>query len=63
MGDAGVGSGDYAFKSDASGSGRFMGTVPAAELAKWQMLEIAYHPDGNPKNVKTMGVVLEAELK
>jgi Cu/Ag efflux protein CusF len=60
---AGVGSGDYSFKSDASGRGQYMGTLSAAELAKWQMLEIAYHPDGNPKNMKQMDVVLEAELK
>lgn len=60
---AGVGSGDYSFKSDATGRGQFMGTFPAVELTKWQMLEIAYHPDGNPKNMKKMDVVLEAELK
>ena len=63
MGMAGVGSGDYSFKSDGSGRGQFMGTISAAELAKWQMLEIAYHPDGNPKNMKTMDVMLEADLK
>ena len=60
---AGVGSGDYSFKSDASGRGQFVGSLPASELAKWQMIEIAHHPDGNPKNMKQMDVALEAELK
>ncbi len=60
---AGVGSGDYSFKSDGSGRGQFTGTFPAAELATWQMLEIAYHPDSNPKNMKGMAVVLDADLK
>ncbi len=60
---AGVGTGDYAFTSDAAGRGQFIGTFPAADLAKWQILEIAHHPDGNPKNMKSMGVALKADLK
>lgn len=60
---AGVGTGDYAFKSDAAGRGQFIGTFPAADLATWQILEIAHHPDGNPKNMKSMGVALKADLK
>jgi len=60
---AGVGTGDYAFKSDATGRGQFIGTFPAADLAKWQILEVAHHPDGDPKNMKNIGVVLTGELK
>jgi hypothetical protein len=59
----GVGEGDYAFKSDDKGNDHFSGTVSASELEKWQMLEIAHHPDGNPKNMKKMGIALKAELK
>jgi len=60
---AGVGTGDYAFKSDAAGRGQFIGAFPAADLATWQILEIAHHPDGDPKNMKTMGIALKVNLK
>ena len=63
MDRAGVGTGDYAFKSDATGRGQFIGTFPAADLAKWQIIEVAHHPEGNPKNMKSMKVVLTGELK
>ena len=59
---AGVGTGDYAFKSDATGRGQFIGTFPAADLAKWQILEVTHHPDGDPKNMKSMKVVLKGQL-
>ena len=60
---AGVGTGDYAFKSDAAGRGQFIGAFPAADLPKWQVLKIAHHPDGNPKNMNNMGSALQADLK
>ncbi len=59
----GVGSGDYSFKSDDKGVGHYSGAIAAAELAKWQMLEVALHPDGDPKNMKKMGIALTADLK
>jgi hypothetical protein len=59
----GVGEGDYSFKSDDKGNGDFTGSVSASELDKWQMLEIAHHPDGNPRNMKKMGITLKADLK
>ena len=58
----GIGEGDYAFKSDDQGDGHYSVTVSADELHKWQMVEIAYHPDGDPKNMKKMGVALKAEF-
>ena len=59
----GVGTGDYAFKSDDKGTGHYVGAISAAELAKWEMIEIAHHPDGDPKNMKKMGIALMADLK
>ena len=59
----GVGGGDYSFKSDAKGNGHYTGTVSAAELGKWKILEIAHHPDGDPKNMKKMKIALKADLK
>lgn len=58
----GVGIGDYSFKTDAKGEGHYMANVPAAEIEKWQMLEVAYHPDGDPKNMKDIKIALKAIL-
>ncbi|HEY5594625.1 MAG TPA: hypothetical protein VIL61_05630 [Nitrospiria bacterium] len=58
----GIGEGDYAFKTDDQGNGHYSATVSADELQKWQMLEIAYHPDGDPKNMKKMGIALKTGL-
>lgn len=59
---AGLGKGNYAFTSDAEGNGRYTGTLPAAELTRWQLLKIVHHPDGNPRNMKNIGSALEANL-
>ncbi|MCI0528536.1 MAG: hypothetical protein L0Y56_13940 [Nitrospira sp.] len=59
----GVGTGDYLFKSDDKGNGHYSANVSAAELEKWQVLEIAYHPDGDPKNMKKMEIALEADIR
>ncbi len=60
---AGLGEADYAFTSDSRGNGHYTGTISAGELAKWQQLKIAHHPDGKPKNMKNIGSALEANLK
>lgn len=60
---AGVGSGDYSFKADAKGKGHYTANIPGAEIEKWQMLEVAYHPDGNPKNMKDIKIALKATLR
>ncbi|NKE70249.1 hypothetical protein [Candidatus Manganitrophus noduliformans] len=60
---AGVGEGDYSFKSDAKGEGHYTGTISLSELEKWQLLEIALHPDGNPKNMKKIEIALKGDLK
>ncbi len=59
----GVGMGDYSFKSDDKGNGHYSANVSAAELEKWQILEIAYHTDGDPKNMKKMGIALKADIR
>jgi hypothetical protein len=59
----GVGTGDYSFKSDDKGIGNYTATISNAELEKWEMLEIAYHPDGNAKDMKKMQIALKAPVK
>jgi len=63
MDTMGIGEGDYSFKSDEKGMGQYSAIVTADELHKWQVLEIAYHSDGNAKNMKKMGIALKVMLK
>lgn len=60
---AGIGAADYSFKTDSEGDGQYMATVPASEIEKWELIEVAYHPDGNPKNMDNIKVALKAKLK
>ena len=59
----GVGTGDYSFKSDDKGTANYTANISSAELEKWQMFEIAYHPDGDAKNMKTMQIALSGPVK
>lgn len=59
----GVGPGDYSFKSDDKGNAHYSANVSAAEIEKWQVLEIPHHPDGDPKNMKKMGIALKADIR
>jgi hypothetical protein len=60
---AGVGTGDYSFKSDNKGVAKYSATISSAELEKWQMFEIAYHPDGDAKDMKKMQIALSGPIK
>jgi len=61
---AGLGEGDYSFRSDDKGSATLSATISAADLAKWQLIELAYHPSGDPKNMKElMNTALLGKLK
>ena len=53
----------YVFRSDEKGNGLYTGTIARAELKKWQLLEVAHHPDGDPANMKNIGIALKAVLK
>lgn len=59
----GVGSGDYSFKTDDKGTGNYSAAISNAELEKWQMIEIAYHPDGDAKDMKKMQIALSGPVK
>jgi len=52
MGMAGLGEGDYSLKSDNKGDASYSATIGSADLSKWQLIELAYHPSGDPKNMK-----------
>ncbi|MBN4053166.1 hypothetical protein JYT92_00280 [bacterium AH-315-L15] len=60
---AGLGQGDYSFKTDDSGNGAYRATISGKDLGNWQLVKIAHHPDGNPKNMKSIISPLQADLR
>lgn len=60
---AGVGAGDYSFKTDAEGTGEYTATVAAEEITNWEKIEVAFHPDGNPANLKDIKIALKGDLE
>ena len=59
---AGIGTPDYVIKIHDKGSNTYRATVSAADLEKWQMIEIAYHKSANPKDMKRMAAALAGQL-
>lgn len=60
---AGVGEGPYMVKAGADGKVRHSAEIATAELARWELFELAYHPDGNPENMSNIEIVLKTKLK
>ncbi len=61
---AGLGGGDYSVKSDEKGDASYSATIGSEDLSKWQLIELAYHPSGDPKNTKElMNTALIGKLK
>lgn len=59
---AGVGQKDFSFKTDAKGNAKYSATVSESEIQKWEKLEVAFHPDGNPRNMENIQIALEGDL-
>ncbi len=51
------------FRTDGSGNGRYVTTVSEYELDRWRFIEVALHPDSNPRNTKDMVVNLRGDMK
>jgi len=49
-----TGEGDYSIKNDDKGDACYSVTIGSADLSKWQMIELAYHPSGDAKNMKEL---------
>lgn len=50
------------FRSDANGTATFSTVVSENEIEKWDKFEVAYHPDGNAKNLKSAVPLLSGDL-
>jgi len=59
----GLGMGNYSFKTDDKGTGHYEASISADDLGKWQIMKIAFHPDGDVKNMKGIKIDLEGMLK
>jgi hypothetical protein len=62
MAMAGIGKADYVLPIDRRGSGSYRATVSAADLTKWQAIEIAYHKTGDPKDMRHIVGALQGAL-
>lgn len=60
---AGVGAGDFAFRTDDKGNGLYTANVSASEVDKWDSLEVALHPDGNPRNMENIQIALKGDIE
>lgn len=57
----GLGVGPYSFRTDGNGSGTFVATVGEGEFLRWDIFEIAYHPNGDPSDVQNSQIALRGE--
>lgn len=61
--ETGAGEAPYMFKTDAKGTGTYSAPVGESPFGKWEMLMVVLHPNGNPKDMKSMVGALSAGLK
>lgn len=50
------------FRSDATGKATFSTVVSENDIDRWDKFQVAYHPDGNPKNFKGSVNLLSGDL-
>lgn len=60
---SGVGAGDYSFKTDSQGNGRYTALVSEDQFTGWDAIEVAFHPDGNAKNMENIKTALKGDLE
>jgi hypothetical protein len=58
----GLGVDPYSFRTDASGSGTFVATVGEGELNRWDVIEIAHHPNNDPSDLQNSQIALRGDL-
>lgn len=58
----GLGVDPYSFRTDASGNGNFVATVGEGELNRWDVIEIAHHPNNDPSDLQNSTIALRGDL-
>lgn len=51
------------FRTDADGKGVFKARVEGSAVEAWQKLEVAYHPEGDPREPANLRIALIGELR
>jgi hypothetical protein len=60
--ETGAGAAPYMFRTDQWGNGNYSAPLKESPFGKWAMIMVVLHPDGNPKNMKTMVGALKAGI-
>ncbi|MBI5492825.1 MAG: hypothetical protein HY893_07835 [Deltaproteobacteria bacterium] len=59
----GAGVRDYSFKTDGAGNGTYVTTLSEYVIQGWDNIQVAFHPDGNPKNLNNAQIALSGDLR
>ena len=60
--ETGAGQPPYMFKTNSYGNGTYTSQLAGSPVGKWQMLMIVLHPNGDPKDMKSMVGALKVEF-
>src|SRR5210317_179324 len=52
--ETGAGSAPYVFRTDSKGNGAYAATLSESPFGEWAMIMVVLHPNGNPKDMKSM---------
>lgn len=58
----GLGVNPYSFRTDGAGAGTFVATVGEGELNRWDVIEIAHHPNNDPSDLQNSQIALKGDL-
>ncbi len=60
--ETGAGSAPYMFRTDSKGNGAYAATLSESPFGEWAMIMVVLHPNGNPKDMKSMKGALKAPI-
>lgn len=58
----GLGVKPYSFRTDTAGSGSFVTEVGEGEFLRWDIIEIAHHPNDDPSDLQNSQIALRGEF-
>ena len=60
--ETGAGTAPFMFRTDPWGNGSYSAPLNEAPFGKWSMIMVVLHPNGDPRDMKTMVGALKASL-
>ncbi len=60
--ETGAGTAPYTFRTDSKGNGVYAATLSESPFGEWAMIMVVLHPNGNPKDMKSMKGALKAPI-